>query len=230
MHYNTKGIICKVLKLRRQRARARGSIQKSTRRCRVLFGCLVPFLFRLNTRATQVAVIAGVIGVIVFAVQVVNGVTERLAEALIVDDFALAQELNDVAHVGVIHEPQNVIVGHARLLLGGEVLVEVGNRVALDLQIRGGKRLARGGGGIGAHRVVHEVFIKAARLDLLGGEVTGQLMDDGGNHLRVPHLIIVNSGYHSSVRRQVILHLRRKRTKQILCRILKITKGGNTEC
>ena len=39
------------------------------------------------------------------------------AEALEMDDFTLSEELDDVTHVRVIHQPQDVVVGYARLLL-----------------------------------------------------------------------------------------------------------------
>ena len=40
-----------------------------------------------------------------------------IGEALIMHDLAFAQELNGIAHVGIIHESQNVIIRGARLLL-----------------------------------------------------------------------------------------------------------------
>jgi ABC-type sugar transport system permease subunit len=48
-------------------------------------------------------------------------------------------------------------------------LNEIGNGISLGLQGGGRKRRSRGGGGIDAERVIHEIFIKAARFDLGGG-------------------------------------------------------------
>ena len=45
--------------------------------------------------------------------------TQAIGEALVVNDLALAQELDGIAHVGVVRQTQNVVVGHARLLLRG---------------------------------------------------------------------------------------------------------------
>ena len=42
---------------------------------------------------------------------------DRIGEALIVYDLTLAQELDRIAHVGIVAQPQNVVVGHASLLL-----------------------------------------------------------------------------------------------------------------
>ena len=42
---------------------------------------------------------------------------ERFTEALIVHDLALAQILDGIAHVGIVTQPQNIVVGDSRLLL-----------------------------------------------------------------------------------------------------------------
>ena len=41
----------------------------------------------------------------------------RFAEALIVHDLALAEIFDGIAYVGIIRQTQNVVIGHARLLL-----------------------------------------------------------------------------------------------------------------
>ena len=40
-----------------------------------------------------------------------------IAKSLIMYDLTLAQELDRIAHVGIVAQPQNVVVGHASLLL-----------------------------------------------------------------------------------------------------------------
>lgn len=42
---------------------------------------------------------------------------QSFAESLEVNDLPLTEELNDIAHIGVIDEPQNVVVGYAGFLL-----------------------------------------------------------------------------------------------------------------
>ena len=66
----------------------------------------------------------------VFLVQPLPQQLHGLAEALEVHDLARTQELDDVVDVGIVGKAQDVIVGHARLLLGGEVLGEVGDGIA----------------------------------------------------------------------------------------------------
>ena len=53
----------------------------------------------------------------VLFVQLVGQQTKVLAEALIVDDLALPQEAYSVAHVVVIAEAEDVVVGRSGLLL-----------------------------------------------------------------------------------------------------------------
>ena len=52
----------------------------------------------------------------VFAVQLLLSNAQHFTEALEVDDFPLPQEFNWVAHIRVIHQPQDVVVGHPCLL------------------------------------------------------------------------------------------------------------------
>ena len=100
-------------------------------------------------------------------------------------DFSLAEEFDGVAYVGIVDEAEDVIVGHARLLFGGEVLVEIGEHIALDGEGSGVERNACGGNGIDTCGVVDEVGVEARALDFLGREVSGQLIQDRGYHFHV---------------------------------------------
>lgn len=83
---------------------------------------------------------------------------------------------------------QDVVVGLAGLLLGREVLVEVGKGVAGDLELGGREGVARGGLRVDARGVVDKVGVEAAALDLFGRHAAGELVDDRGNHLDVGKL------------------------------------------
>ena len=71
---------------------------------------------------TAILVKGGVAGVEVLAVEAVLGRVEGLGKALVVDDLALAEEFQGVTDVGIVDHAEQVVVGHAGLLLGGEVL------------------------------------------------------------------------------------------------------------
>ena len=55
--------------------------------------------------------------IIVFAVKSVQNMLNAFAEALIMHNFSLPQELYGVAHVGVVAQQKNIVIGNARLLL-----------------------------------------------------------------------------------------------------------------
>ena len=57
--------------------------------------------------------------------------SQGFAETLEVDYLALAEELNNVVEVGVIGQAENIVVCDSCLLLGGQILGQVGNGVAL---------------------------------------------------------------------------------------------------
>ena len=59
----------------------------------------------------------GVEGVEVFGVQFVLDDAGGLAEALVVDDLPLPEELDDVPDVGVVYQAEDVVVAHAGFLL-----------------------------------------------------------------------------------------------------------------
>ena len=104
-------------------------------------------------------------------------------EPLEVDDFAFSQELEGVADIGVVDEPQQIFVGGSRFLFGGEVFKQVGDRIAFDLQ-----PICREWGTacrlrIDARSMVDKIGVKAAVADLLGGQVAGQLIQNRCNHL-----------------------------------------------
>ena len=59
----------------------------------------------------------GVDRVYVLLIHLLARQPERLAEALVVDDLALAQEAYDVVDVRIVGEAEDIVVGDARLLL-----------------------------------------------------------------------------------------------------------------
>ena len=41
------------------------------------------------------------------------------------DNLPFTQELDGVAHIRIIAQAQNIIIGYTRLLFGGEILIEI---------------------------------------------------------------------------------------------------------
>lgn len=113
----------------------------------------------------------------------------RFAEPLEVDHLPLAQELDDVVHVRVVAEAEDVVVGHPGLLLRRQILGQIGDQIALAGHAGGAVGEPGGGGGIHARRAVHKVGVEPGGLDLLIGEVPGQLVDDGADHFQMPKFL-----------------------------------------
>ena len=59
----------------------------------------------------------GVASVEILGIQVVLGDAEGIGKPLVMHDLTLPQELDGVTDVGIVAEAENVIVGHAGLLL-----------------------------------------------------------------------------------------------------------------
>ncbi len=60
---------------------------------------------------------------------------ESIAEALIVHYLTLAEVFEGLFYIGVIDKANEVVVSDARLLLCGEILVEVGDHITLNSDI-----------------------------------------------------------------------------------------------
>jgi len=130
----------------------------------------------------------GVVAVDVLVIGPLLDLAQAISKALIMDDLALTQEFDGIAHVRVIRQAQNVVVGHARLLLCCQVLVEVGDGITLDSHVLHVVGHARRGDGIDARGMVDEIGGKGSVHDLILADIAGQLMDDGGHHFQVVEL------------------------------------------
>ena len=138
-----------------------------------------------------------VAGVEVFGVEVILRDAEGIGKALIMHDLALAEEFDHVVDVGVVRQTQDIVVGRARLLLGGEVLVEIGEDIALDADVFHIKRHARCGDGVRAGGVIYEIRCEGSSVDLLKREIFSELMDDRCHHLEMRELLSAYVGQNS---------------------------------
>lgn len=104
-------------------------------------------------------------------------------------DLPLPQKADGVDDVRIVHQTENIVVGGAGLLFRRHILAEVGDGVALGLEIIRGKGGPGSGHRIDAGGVVHKIIGKALGLDLLDGQIPGQLIDHGGDHLQMGQLL-----------------------------------------
>ena len=77
----------------------------------VLFCCSA--VFHLPTAL----VIGRVAGVEILAIEVILGNAKRIAKPLIMHQFSLSEILDGIAHVGIVGQAQNVVIGDTCLLL-----------------------------------------------------------------------------------------------------------------
>ena len=104
------------------------------------------------------------------------------AEALEVDDFPLAQELNHIVHIRIVTQPQNIVIGYAGLLLSRQIFRQVCDEIAFAGHTGGAVGETGGGGRIDTGCAVHKVGVKAGVFDLLLCQVACKLVDNGANH------------------------------------------------
>ena len=109
-------------------------------------------------------------------------------------DLTRPQEFNGIVDVRIIGQPQDIVVGHAGLLLGGKVFGEVGDGVARDLHGGGRPRIAGRKLREYACRMIDKVGIEAGFLDLVDREVPRELMDNGADHLKVSQFLCADRG------------------------------------
>lgn len=124
----------------------------------------------------------------ILLIHLLNSAAKPLTEALIMDYFPLPQELYDVVYVWIVAEPQDIVIGRARLLLCRHVLGKVGDHVALHGHGCGVPRKARSRRWVYARRVVYEIRVESSLLDLVDAHGARELMDYRANHLKMPQL------------------------------------------
>ena len=117
------------------------------------------------------------------------GSSEGIRKPLIMHDLALAKVLDGILDIGIVHQFQDIIVGGARLLLGRHILDEIGNRIALGLQIRRREGDASRRGGINTDRMIDKISIKALADDLIRRKMARQLGNDRADNFKMGKLL-----------------------------------------
>ncbi len=135
------------------------------------------------------AVKTGVKGIEVLGIQVVLCDTEGFSEALVMDDFAGTQEFYGFADIRILDQTQDIVIGGAGFLLRSHILVQIRDDISLYLELTGIKGNTARCLRPDADSMIHVIVGEPAFLNLFHGEVTGQLVDDGGYHFQMPQFI-----------------------------------------
>ena len=75
-----------------------------------------------------------------------------------------------------------------------QVLCQIGDGIAADLDAGCGPGRTGGCGGVDAGGVVDKIGVEAGGFDLILRQVPGQLVDDGADHLQVPQFLCTYRG------------------------------------
>ena len=110
-------------------------------------------------------------------------------------DFPRAEEFDGVAHVGIVAHTENIVVGRAGFLFGGEVLVKVGDRIALGLHGGSCPRESACCRGVNAGGVIDIVRREAGIHDLLAAEIPCKLMHDRADHFQMSQFLRAYRGH-----------------------------------
>lgn len=139
-------------------------------------------------KAGRLFVKSGVEGVEIFGVQLILHRAERFTEALEVDNFALPQKFDRVAHVGIVDQAQQIVIGSARLLFCCHVLKQVGDGIALGLEgfCREGPACRRLR--INAGCVIDIVRLKVAFFDVVNRNIPRELVNDCADNFKMRQL------------------------------------------
>lgn len=113
---------------------------------------------------------------------------QRFTETLEMHDLSGAQEPDGIDDVGILRHPQDVVVGGPRLLLRSHILRQVGDGIALALEFTGILRDTACRLRPYRQSVVDIVGTKVGSLDLLRGQIAGELVNDGGDHFEMGDL------------------------------------------
>ena len=134
-------------------------------------------------------------GVEILRVQPVGGQAERFTETLVMHNLPCTQEFDRVADIRVIAHTQNVVIGGARFLFCGQILMQVGDGVALGLDISRCPRHTAGRYRIDARGMIDIIRRKAGIHDLLAAKIARKLMHDRADHLQMIEFLRAYRGH-----------------------------------
>ena len=116
------------------------------------------------------------------------GNAQGFTEALVVDDLPGSEELDGFTDIRILDQAQNVVVGGAGFLFRSHTFVQICDDVSFYLKFTGIEGHTACCLRPDTNGVIHIIIGKSAFLDLFHGEVTGQLVNDGGNHFQMSKL------------------------------------------
>lgn len=127
--------------------------------------------------------------IIILAVELVGNQAKPFTETLEVDDLPCAEVFDRICNLLILHQAENVVIGGAGFLLCSQIFRQVGDGIALGLELTGIEGDTSCSLGPDRSCVVNIVRSEACGLQFLCGETFGKLLDDRGHDLKVCQLL-----------------------------------------
>lgn len=115
--------------------------------------------------------------------------SQTFTETLVVNDFPLAQKTNGVTDLGVFYQTKDVIISRPGFLFSRHIFMKICDRISFGLKVSCGPWSAAGRLRPECQSMIDIIFIKTGFFNLLRGQISGQLMDDGADHLHVGEFV-----------------------------------------
>ena len=158
----------------------------------------------------RLGLVKGWVGEIyVFLIHFIFRKPDRFAETLKMNDFPFTEKSNNIVHVGIVTQPEDIIIGHSGLLLCGKIFGKIRDHIAFDTD---GRRIPGcTGSKLGKYPcgVIHEVRGKIRHSYIVFLDVAGQLMNDRADNLQVGEFFRTNQ--------RVKMNPQISSVRQILC-------------
>ena len=127
-----------------------------------------------------------IIAIEVSGIQIILNHTQCLTESLIMHNFSFTQEADWISNFRHISNyPENVIVSASCFLLCCHILMKVGNRIAFGLEFTCIKWNATGSLWPYGNGMINLIWAKSRFFDFFHREITGKLVNHGGNHFKM---------------------------------------------
>ena len=119
----------------------------------------------------------------IFLVQLIPQKLNSFAKALEMDNFPLPQEFDRIIHIGIITDPQDVVIGRPGFLFRSQIFSQISDRISLDLHGRRTPGHSRSRCRVHASRMINKVRCECGVFHLRTLHIPRQLMNNRSDHL-----------------------------------------------
>lgn len=125
----------------------------------------------------------------VLAVKMILDNSQAFTETLVVNDFPLTKKTDGVADLRIFYQTKDVVISSPGFLFCCHIFMEIGNGISFGLKVSSGPWSAAGRLRPECQSMIDIIFVKTRFFNLLRGQISGQLMDDGTDNLHVGEFV-----------------------------------------